>query len=374
MTCSRLIVCASHLGWDLVFQRPQHLMTRAARDSAVLYIEEPRDDDVPEPVLRRRIDASGVEIVTPLLPPGTRHRSQTVRSLIDTAIAAFDAEELVLWIYTPMALDHVGHLSPVVMVHDCMDELTAFKDPPPGLAEREHQLLARADLVFVGGRSLFEAKRGANPATYLYPSSVDAAHFATARDRLADPADQATLPHPRIGFFGVIDERMDLDLVARAAEACPDVAFVFLGPVVKIDPASLPRAANLHWLGRKAYADLPAYLGHWDAGWMPFALNDSTRFISPTKTPEFLAAGLPVVSSAVPDVVRDYGLPGLVSITDPDGIAAALRGALGPQDPGWSAKVAAHLARLSWDRTWSEMDDHIRRAGAAGLPLASEGR
>ena len=374
MSCSRLIVCASHLGWDLVFQRPQHLMTRVARDSAVLYIEEPRDEDVTEPVLRRRTDASGVEIATPVLPHGTRYRSQAIRTLIDTAIAAFDAEELVLWIYTPMALDHVGHLSPDVMVYDCMDELTAFKDPPPGLAERERQLLARADLVFVGGRSLFEAKRGVNPAMYLYPSSVDAAHFATARDRLADPADQATLPHPRIGFFGVIDERMDLDLVARAAEVCPDVAFVFLGPVVKIDPASLPRAANLHWLGRKAYADLPAYLGHWDAGWMPFALNDSTRFISPTKTPEFLAAGLPVVSSAVPDVVRDYGLPGLVTITEPDGVAAALRGALGPQDPGWSTKVAAHLAHLSWDRTWTEMDDHIRRVGAAGLPLASKGR
>lgn len=374
MSCSRLIVCASHLGWDLVFQRPQHLMTRAARDSAVLYIEEPRDEDVTEPVLRRRTDASGVEIATPVLPHGTRYRSQAIRTLIDTAIAAFDAEELVLWIYTPMALDHVGHLSPDVMVYDCMDELTAFKDPPPGLAERERQLLARADLVFVGGRSLFEAKRGVNPAMYLYPSSVDAAHFATAQGGLADPEDQAALPHPRIGFFGVIDERMDLDLVARAAEVCPDVAFVFLGPVVKIDPASLPRAANLHWLGRKAYADLPAYLGHWDAGWMPFALNDSTRFISPTKTPEFLAAGLPVVSSAVPDVVRDYVLPGLVTITEPDGVAAALRGALGPQDPGWSTKVAAHLAHLSWDRTWTEMDDHIRRVGAAGLPLASKGR
>lgn len=373
MTCSRLIVCASHLGWDLVFQRPQHLMTRAAHDSAVLYFEEPQEHDRAEPVLIRRTDPSGVEIATPCLPRGTRFRTQMVRALLDEAIAGFGAEELVLWVYTPMALDYVGHLDADVRVYDCMDELSAFKDPPPGLVEREKQLLRQADLVFVGGRSLFEAKRGFHPATYLYPSSVDAAHFGKAATALPDPVDQAALGRPRIGFFGVIDERMDLSLVARAARVCPEVTFVFLGPVVKIDPASLPQAPNLHWLGRKAYGELPAYLAHWDAGWMPFALNGSTRFISPTKTPEFLAAGLPVVSTAVPDVVRDYGVPGLVAIADETGIAAALRESLAPPEPTWRRKVAAHLARTSWDRTWAEMDAHLRQIGVARPPLASKG-
>ncbi len=372
MTCSRLIVCASHLGWDLVFQRPQHLMTRAARDSAVLYLEEPREEDRTDPVLARRIDPSGVVIATPLLPRGTRFRTQMVRTVLDEAIAGFGADELVLWIYTPMALDYVGHLAADARVYDCMDELSAFSNPPAGLIERERQLLRQADLVFVGGRSLFEAKCGSNPATYLYPSSVDAAHFGSAADGLPDPADQAALGRPRIGFFGVIDERMDLSLVEVAARACPEVSFVFLGPVVKIDPASLPQGVNLHWLGRKTYGELPAYLAHWDAGWMPFALNDATRFISPTKTPEFLASGLPVVSTAVPDVVRDYGLTGMVAIADETSIAAALRQSLGPQDPIWRRKVSAQLARTSWERTWAEMDGHVRRVGGARL-LASKG-
>lgn len=374
MACSRLLVCASHLRWDLVFQRPQHLMTRAARDQAVLYLEEPREEDRAEPELLRRRHSSGVEVATPLLPRGTRFRTQMTRSLLDQAVRDLAPKELILWFYTPMALDYAGHLPADVCVYDCMDELTAFKDPPPGLAEREKRLLAQADLVFVGGRSLFEAKRGQHPETYLYPSSVDVDHFKAARGELADPEDQAALARPRIGFFGVIDERMDLALVAQAAEACPEVTFVFLGPVVKIDPASLPNAPNLHWLGRKSYDDLPAYLANWDAGWMPFALNAATRFISPTKTPEFLAAGLPVVSTAVPDVVRDYGLPGLVAIADSATVAEKLRQSLAPQEPGWRAKVAAQLARNSWDLTWSAMDKHIRRLGSARLPLVSKGR
>lgn len=374
MACSRLLVCASHLRWDLVFQRPQHLMTRAARGQAVLYLEEPREEDRAEPELLRRRHSSGVEVATPLLPRGTRFRTQMTRSLLDQAVRDLAPKELILWFYTPMALDYAGHLPADVCVYDCMDELTAFKDPPPGLAEREKRLLAQADLVFVGGRSLFEAKRGQHPETYLYPSSVDVDHFKAARGELADPADQAALARPRIGFFGVIDERMDLALVAQAAEACPEVTFVFLGPVVKIDPAALPNAPNLHWLGRKSYDDLPAYLANWDAGWMPFALNAATRFISPTKTPEFLAAGLPVVSTAVPDVVRDYGLPGLVAIADSATVAEKLRQSLAPQEPGWRAKVAAQLARNSWDLTWSAMDAHIRRLGSARLPLVSKGR
>ena len=166
---------------------------------------------------------------------------------------------------------------------------------------------------------------------------------------------------------------MDLGLVARAAGACSDVQFVFLGPVVKIDPGSLPNGPNLHWLGPKTYDDLPAYMGNWDAGWMPFALNAATRFISPTKTPEFLAAGLPLVSTAVADVVRVYGKSGMVSIADEGNVVEQLRMALLPPGQDWAARVKAHLARTSWDRTWSEMDGHIRRLRAQRVPLQKKG-
>ena len=175
-------------------------------------------------------------------------------------------------------------------------------------------MLARADLVFTGGQSLYEAKRGQHPRVFAFPSSVDAAHFARARRATDDPADQAAIPHPRLGFFGVIDERMDLDLLAAIADARPDWHLVIIGPVVKVDPASYRERANIHYLGKKDYQELPGYLAGWDVALLPFAINESTRFISPTKTPEYLAAGKPVVSTPIRDVVRPYGMRGLVHI------------------------------------------------------------
>lgn len=368
----RLLVCFSHLPWDLVFQRPQHLLTRAARDFDVHYVEEPRSGPVAAPDLALR-RAQGVTVATPLLPEGTPEPEAAIRRLIDAHLARINRAETIAWFYTPMALDFAGHIEADVCVYDCMDELSAFKNPPPGLVERETKLLEHADLVFTGGLSLYEAKRRRHPRVYPFPSSVDAAHFAQVKAGIADPGDQAGIPRPRIGFFGVIDERMDLDLVETAAAACPDMQFVMLGPVVKIDPTSLPQAENLHWLGPKDYDSLPAYLGNWDAGWMPFALNEATRFISPTKTPEFLAAGLPLVSTAVADVVRGYGATGLVTIADRSSIAASLRQALAPPGEAWRRRVEAHLASMSWDRTWAEMKAHVERLSAQHVPLERKG-
>lgn len=335
-------------------------MTRAARDYAVIYFEEPRQGDVVRPMLALRRVPQDVEIATPVLPRGARDPADAVRRLLDRhlqARGARDAGDLVAWYYTPMALDFSAHLSPEITVYDYMDELSAFLNPPPGLLDREERLFSMADVVFTGGRSLYAAKRGRHREVFLFPSSIDAAHFARARGETSDPGDQAGIAHPRIGFFGAIDERMDRDLVARAARECPEIQFVMLGPVVKIDPIDLPRAPNLHWLGAKTYDELPDYLAHWDAGWMPFALNEATRFISPTKTPEFLAAGLQVTSTAVVDVVRDYGAPGLVTVLPPAGgdIAAILRESLGSPPAGWHGRIKTHLAGRSWDRSWSEM-------------------
>jgi len=241
-----------------------------------------------------------------------------------------------------------------------MDELSAFKNAPPELVEMEKRLFQRADIVFTGGQSLYEAKRGMHRAMFPFPSSIDFTHFHRARGPGNDPVDQQLIPHPRVGYFGVIDERLDADLVASTAQTMPDVQFVMVGPVVKIDPASLPQAPNLHWLGSKTYAELPDYLRHWDAGWMPFALNAATRYISPTKTPEFLAAGVPLVSTAIVDVVRTYGAKGLVDIIDADDAELKLRSLLARPRDAMLAEVDDYLVGMSWEKTWIAMSGHIQ--------------
>jgi UDP-galactopyranose mutase len=262
-----------------------------------------------------------------------------------------------------MAIAFTRHLDPLVVIYDCMDELSAFKGANPTLKAREAELFSSADLVFTGGVSLYEAKRNQHPNVYAFPSSIDRAHFAQCRDEklrtsTEQPADQVDIPHPRLGFFGVIDERMDIDLLGGIAEARPDWHLVIIGPVVKIDPALLPRHPNIHYLGGKSYKELPAYVAGWDVALLPFACNESTRFISPTKTPEYLAAGKPVVSTSIRDVVRPYGEEGLVRIADTvaDFVAAA-EAAMNqnPQESGWLSQVDTFLAQTSWDSTWAQM-------------------
>lgn len=370
---SRLLVCLSHLRWDLVVQRPHHLLRRATADYDVVYFEEAVRHDGP-PKLVQRSDPSGVVIATPHLAHDDVDPDRTIRRMLDRLIASRPHASLVAWYYTPMALSYAGHLDADVCVYDCMDELSAFRFAPPALIRREAELFERADIVFTGGRSLHEAKRDRHPNVLCLPSSIDTAHFAKSRGRVADPADQAAIPHPRIGFFGVIDERMDLDLLRHSAEALPDVQFVILGPVVKIDPATLPQAANIHWLGSKPYTDLPAYLGNWDAGWMPFARNESTRFISPTKTPEFLAAGLPVASTPIVDVVAEYGRAGLVEIAEGVEMVAALTRTLQGMSPRRRKAVDAALAKTSWDRTWATMRDEVARLTRSEVLLPAPSR
>jgi UDP-galactopyranose mutase len=358
-----LLLCLSHLRWNFVFQRPQHLLTRAARDHDVIVFEEPIFRPGIVPKLERHTLPDGVTVAVPILPEGLQGPAIVAaqRAMLDRLLAPEAGREMIAWFYTPMALEFAAHLRPDLTVYDCMDELSAFRGAPPRMLELERALLGRADLVFTGGRSLFEAKRGRHPRVHCFPSSIDAAHFAQSRTPQPEPGDQAPLPRPRIGFFGVVDERMDLALVAALAAARPDWSFAMIGPVVKIDPASLPRLPNIHWLGGRTYAELPRYLAGWDAGFMPFALNESTRFISPTKTPEFLAAGLPVVSTPITDVVRDWGPKeggglGLVEIAEtPAAFAAALQAVLTRSRSTWLRQVDRHLARLSWDQTWAEM-------------------
>jgi len=281
----------------------------------------------------------------------------------------------VLWYYTPMALPFTRHLKPLAVVYDCMDELSAFAGAPPALRQREAELMKRADIVLTGGQSLYEAKRHLHPQVYPFPSSVDVPHFARARQPQRDPVDQAGIPHPRIGFFGVIDERFDVDLMRDVAALRPDWHFVLLGPVVKINPHTLPQGPNLHYLGSKSYQELPSYMSGWDVAMLPFARNESTQFISPTKTPEYLAAARPVVSTSIRDVVRPYGQQGLARIADtPGDFVAAIDAALHEDAATRQVRADAFLSQMSWDLTWTRIrqlvDGVVRvKLAATGAPV-----
>lgn len=368
------LLVLSHLRWDFVFQRPQHLMTRAAQDRPVYYVEEPFFGDWNDSLEIRR-EACGVSVCIPRIQAGhSAAQSQArVAQLLAELVRGEKLAEYDLWVYTPMELPVAALLSPRVTVYDCMDELANFKGAPPELRQREAQLFAQADVVFTGGHRLYEAKCRQHHNVHPFPSSVDTAHFAAARRRPHDPADQARMPHPRLGFFGVIDERFDLKLLAEVARRQPQWQFVLVGPVVKIDPASLPRAANLHYLGQKTYAELPAYLAHWDVALMPFALNDATEFISPTKTPEYLAGGVPVVSTGIRDVIRPYGEQQLVRIANgadafEQACVATLRGAGSADALKRQARADRFLADLSWDATWQAMQAHMNAVFTRLLP------
>ena len=349
------LICLSHLRWNFVFQRPQHLMSRYAISRRVYFVEEP--------VLHDHLNAASVTmephghllVVTPQLPTSFNQTQVLAaqRSLLSQLIANERIQRYVLWYYTPQALRFSDHLSPDAVVYDCMDELSAFKNADPALPRLERELMRRADLVFTGGQSLYNAKKHQHPNIHPLPSSVDVDHFAAARRCTDQPADQAGIRHPRLGFFGVLDERLDIPLLAGIADARPDWQFVMIGPVVKIDPSELPRRANIHYLGPKSYSELPRYIAGWDVALLLFARNEATRFISPTKTPEYLAAGKPVVSTSITDVVSPYGELGLVRIADSiaDFVAAcdgALRESPGPR----RTKADAFLRNMSWDATW----------------------
>jgi glycosyltransferase involved in cell wall biosynthesis len=361
------LICLSHLRWNFVFQRPQHLLTRFARERRTFYIEEPVYEPLAQPTLDLQL-CDGVTVVVPRLPEGcSEHEAvDAQRQLLDRLIGRERIDRYVLWYYTPMALAFTAHLTPLATVYDCMDELSCFAHAPASLKRREAELLRRAAVVFTGGQSLYEAKRDAHPNVHPFPSSVDVHHFAQARRATHDPEDQAGIARPRLGFFGVLDERLDSDLVAGVAAARPEWQIVLLGPIVKVDPAVLPRAGNIHYLGPKKYDELPRYVAGWDVALLPFARNDATRYISPTKTPEYMAAGKPVVSTSIRDVVRPYGQQGLVRIADTvDDFVTACDAALAEDPCARLTAADAFLRQTSWDGTWTRMR-HLLDAALGG--------
>ena len=356
------LVCFSHLRWNFVYQRPQHLLSRFAQYTRVFFIEEPIFHDAADK-LHIEEASKNVFIVVPHLQHGYSETEvlNKQKEMVNNLFSLMEISNYFSWYYTPMALPFSNHLNPKLTVYDCMDELAAFKFAPPALTENERILMQNSDVVFTGGYSIYESKKDKHPNIYPFPSSIDKEHFATARSIENDPADQAHIPHPRFGFFGVLDERFDIDLIEQAAKARPDWQFILIGPVVKIDPATLPKYDNIHYLGGKSYKELPQYLGGWDVAMIPFAMNESTRYISPTKTPEYLAAGKPVISTPIKDVVSPYGDNKLVHIasTPKEFIKCGETILKKKQKKAWLTKVDSFLEGNSWDRTWSQMVKHI---------------
>ena len=375
-TPKQVLICFSHLRWDFVFQRPQHLLTRAAAEYTVVYFEEPVFGAECASRLAVRITSNDILVATPILPSSLDAVAvdQAQQVLLDEFLVALRKPVNVMWFYTPMAFGFCSHVQAATIVYDCMDELTLFKGASPRLKLLERRLLKRADLVFCGGSSLYQSKRQLHAQAYLFSSRVYVLHFAAARTHVeAEPGDQAALPRPRVGYFGVIDERMDYALLDAVAEARPDWSLVMVGPTAKVEAAELPRRPNLHWLGKKLYEQLPAYLSGWDVGMMPFAHNEATRFISPTKTPEYLAAGVPLVSTSITDVVTGWSENGLVEIADkPGDFIAAIDRLLAAPKSAWLAEVDKKLAGTSWDSTWAQMQLLIRNARTSGIKPAAE--
>jgi len=358
------LICLSHLRWNFVYQRPQHLLSRFAKNVTVYFYEEPIFDGTVNNFLSVSRPHKNLHIITPHLKANTESEevNKTLTSLFDHFMANFEPDNCLFWYYTPMALQFTHKHKPRAIVYDCMDELSAFKFAHSEISSLEKKLMAKADLVFTGGQSLYEAKKQYHSNIHPFPSSIDKKHFQQCI-HMKEAEDQVNIKGPKIGFFGVIDERFDIELIKNIADQKPDWQIILVGPVVKIDPATLPKNKNIHYMGQKTYQELPSYLAGWDVALIPFLINESTRFISPTKTPEYLAANIPVVSTPIRDVVNPYGIQKLVHIcTGADEFIAAISKELAVSDrKQWLQEVEQFLKKISWDKTHEEMVGHIQK-------------
>ncbi len=378
---SPVIVCLAHLAWDFVWQRPQHILSRLARHFPVVYINEPHitQQTTGDPYLKVVADQDGVTAYQPIFPDrrdvleawrevyvGIVQAELERRGWIERAGEGWTTRRpVILWFYTPLPAYFLDHIPATVVVYDVMDELKNFKNAPRNLAEREAQVLARADVVFTGGRSMYLARQSQHPHIHLFASGVDPSHFAQALNPdLTEAAEIVGLPHPRLGFYGVIDERLDLNLLREVADARPDWSLVMVGPLAKIRPEDRPQRPNIHYPGQQPYERLPQFLKGFDVCLMPFAMNEATRFISPTKTLEYMAAHKPIVSTPVPDVVANWG--DVVYIADdPQAFIAQVERALAETPADQAARQAREedfLARATWEHITAEMRRLIEAA------------
>ena len=383
------LIVQSHLRWDFVWQRPQQLLSRMAASAPVLFVEEPMLlDDVRSERLEITQPAPNVYRAVPRLPGYLRddydRAIATIRVLVQRAVGRGGAlagkfHDAVQWFYTPMpAPAMLGAFDERGVVYDCMDELAKFRFAPSDLSDRERLLLDNADVVFTGGHKLYLAKSRYHDNVHFFGCGVDAAHYAQARSGATlVPDDVAGLARPVFGYFGVIDERLDYELLAALAAANPDASLVMVGPVVKVDPRELPRAANIHWLGQRDYRDLPRYVKAFDVCLMPFALNEATEYINPTKTLEYMAAAKPIVSTPVPDVVHNF-IPVVRVARSAEEFVAAAHAAAAAPDAAMIERGIRMAQSSSWEAVVQQMrgliaDAVVRHAVLGADTLAATG-
>ena len=375
------VIVHSHLRWDFVWQRPQQLLSRIAATNPVLFVEEPLMlDDAASPSLKLTTPHPGVTRAVPQLPASAQYDYDDAiaisRRLIDGLLASPEMrarfQRVIQWFYTPMpAPAMLGAFGEIAVVYDCMDELAQFRFAPSDIGLRERKLLARADVVFTGGHRLFESKSRYHSNVHFFGCGVDAQHFGLAR--LADtviPEDVSHVARPILGYFGVIDERLDYELIRNLAAARPDWSVVMIGPVVKVDPRELPQATNIHWLGQRQYVDLPRYVKAFDVCLMPFALNEATEYINPTKTLEYMAAGKPIVSTPVADVVHNF-TPIVEIAADDEEFVHACSDAVARPDRATLAAGIRRAHSASWESIVQQMHEIITDAVE---PLAAADR
>ena len=361
------ILVHCHLRWDFVWQRPQQILSRLAKHYPVLFIEEPMHENS-APAIRVSEPYSSVFRIIPVLDSQAMGYDEQCAALLPVLHDWLDRHGFgpkriaagVQWFYSPMAAPlWLGRFGEALVVYDCMDELANFRFAPADIGAREQFLLEKADVVFTGGYHLFETKSRHHTNTHFYGCGVDADHYSGARmAETALPTEVAQLPRPVLGYFGVIDERIDYDLLTRLGRAFSGGSVVMVGPFAKVDPLTLPSLPNLYWLGQRAYAELPALVKAFDVCLMPFALNEATQYINPTKTLEYMAAGKPIVSTAVPDVVRNFTPVVSVANSTEEFIEAAYRASANP-DTGLIAEGIARAEISSWESTVAAMHGHI---------------
>lgn len=369
-----MIVAFSHLRWNFVWQRPQHVLSRLANETPVFFVEPPvsgasRDSldlhlDGRVTIIQPRLQGSGARVTF-----GDEANGR-IAALLAPLLAKRD--DLMTWYYTPMAIGALpGPSVPALTVFDAMDDLASFRFAPPQMRAQEARMLEMADLVFTGGPTLYRQRQHRHPRVHCFPSGVDRAHFARSGTLSAAAITLAQGPRPCIGFYGVLDERLDTDLVARIADLRPDWTFALIGPVVKIEEADIPVRPNIQRFGMQTYEELPGVLATFDVAMMPFALNDATRAISPTKTLEFMAGGKPIVSTPVQDVVDLYSAATSIAST-PEAFVAAIEDILTwtpEQKAAWSHRADALLAAHDWDEIVAEMWVAVQERRYAAMPL-----
>ncbi len=362
------LAVVSHLRWNFVWQRPQQLLSRLSRSHRILFIEEPvlasESGSHPLPIVKEV--HPGIVTLVPQLT--AEQASDTplwlwpcqdiIQSQVRSVLQNLDFGPGALWFYTPTPAFMVDAVKPTMIVYDVMDELSNFKFAPAQIRENEKHLLQKSAVVFTGGASLYDAKKGFNPNTHLFPSGVDSRHYAAAKEASTTIPDwMETIPEPRATYIGVVDERLDYDIIAGSAAACPDIHFLICGPIVKVDPASLPQGPNIHYPGQQSYDDLPRILKGSDVCLMPFARNEATRFISPTKTLEYMAAGRPIVSTPITDVERFYS--DIVFLAEsPETFTSQIRAALS-ESPETRERKQRREAKILTEQAWDAIADNM---------------